>query len=167
MEVCVPKELKWSEQVKKVWTDQYLCGIKANTWLTLQGCWGWGHHGCSLGTRMEGDCSTAASRKKGKSAECLEEHDLRCAGIRIAEQFLVSTGRAAALCLFANSFPKPLLPSHCRSQCWSFSVGTRQVGTTPHSLVYSLQECGGDWGSRAEEPLPPHAAGDKRPQQQT
>lgn len=33
MKVCIPKESELSEQVKKVLIDQYLCGIKLNTWL--------------------------------------------------------------------------------------------------------------------------------------
>lgn len=117
MEVCVPKELKWSEQVKKVWTDRYLCGIKPNTWLHSQGCRGWGHHGSSSGTCVVWDCSTAASRKKGESAERLGEHDLRSAGIRIVEWFLVSFGRAVALWLICQWFV-----THSWSLCFPVTV---------------------------------------------
>lgn len=129
MEVCVPKELKWSEQVKKVWTDQYLCGTKPNTWLYSRGCRGWGHHGSSWGTCVVGDCS----RKKGKSAECLEEHDLRCAGIRIVEQVLVSFRRAVAPWLISQ-----WLVTHSQSLCFPVTAG---VG-----VGHSLWAPGRWWG---------------------
>lgn len=44
-----------------------------------------------------------------------------------------------------NSFPKPLLPGHCRSRRWSFSVGTRQVmGIEPaeHKNLCLLMQLG-------------------------
>lgn len=33
MKVCVPEESELSEQVKKVWINEHLRGIKLNTWL--------------------------------------------------------------------------------------------------------------------------------------
>lgn len=77
------------------------------------------------------DCSTAVSRKKGESAERLKEHDLRCAEIRIVEQFLgfirESCSWLACSPMACCSLPKPLLPGHCKSRHWLFLAGTRHA----------------------------------------
>lgn len=111
-----------------------------------------------LGDVHGGDCSTAASRKKGKSAERLEEHDLRCAGIRIVEQFLVSFGRSVALWLICQ-----LISTVFASRSlWESAL----VIPCGHQAGLPSQAGDGDSASRAEEPLPSDVAEGKRPQEQ-
>jgi len=101
------------------------------------------------------DCSV--SRKKRKSAERLKKHDLRCAGIRIVEQFLgfirQSCSWLACSLMACYSSLMPLLPSHCKSRCWLFPVGITCLPS---------QVCEGHRASSAEGPLRPAAAGDKK-----
>lgn len=105
-----------------------------------------------LGDVHGGGLQHCCSRKKGNSAERLEEHDLRCAGIRIVEQFLVSFGRAVALWFICQLIPKAFAS-------WSLQ---QLVLVIPcgHQTALPSQ------ASRAEEPLPPDAARGKRPQEQ-
>lgn len=139
MEVCVPKELKWSEQVKKVWTDQYLCGIKPNTWLHSQGCRGWGHHGSSSGTVHGGGLQHHCFQKERQVSwmlggawpeMCRDQNSWAVSGF-IRE----SCSSLAYLPMACNSFLKLLLPSHCESRHWLFPVGTRQASLHRQGMV--------------------------------
>lgn len=139
MEVCVPKELKWSEQVKKVWTDQYLCGIKPNTWLHSQGCRGWGHHGSSSGTVHGGGLQHHCFQKERRVSwmlggawpeMCRDQNSWAVSGF-IQE----SCSSLAYLPMACNSFLKLLLPGRCESRHWLFPVGTRQASLHRQGMV--------------------------------
>lgn len=96
------------------------------------------------GQCMAGDSSTAVPRKKGKLAERLREHELRCAGIRIAEQFLGFI-RESCSCLTCSlmacySLLKPLLFGHCKSWCWLFPAGTTHTYHQRYVMVIEPAE---------------------------
>lgn len=127
MKVCVPEELKRSEQVKKVWSELYLCSVKPNRWLNRGDAEGEGSVGPPWGLCAAWDRSTAVFRKKHKSAACLKEHDPRRARAGIAEQLLgfiwegcswLSCSRVVCYSALAPQPQKePVLAVPCRTRC--------------------------------------------------
>lgn len=127
MKVCVPEELKRSEQVKKVWSELYLRSVKPNRWLNRGDAEGEGSMGPPWGLCAAWDRGTAVFRKKHKSAACLKEHDPRRARAGIAEQLLgfiwegcswLSCSRVVCYSALAPWPQKePALAVPCRTRC--------------------------------------------------